>query len=584
MKFGSLPSSLLLLCLCSLASAASVDEWRRRSIYQIMTDRFAADDGSANSAVPGSAPACQSVAGAYCGGTWQGIIQNLDYIQGMNFDAIWISPVVGQLQQLTGDGSSYAGYWQQDLYALNDKFGSADDLRQLISELHDRNMFLMMDVVPNHMAYAGQRSSIDYSVLSPFDDKKYFHPYCAMDYSGDNITALEKCWLGSEYVPLPDLKTEDDGVRDMLGQWIHGMVANYSVDGLRIDAGANVEPDFFTGFVKSAGVFSTAEVYMSNASEACEYQDTVGSILNYPLFWTLTDAFMPDGDLNNLADMMNEQKLVCKDTTALATFSENHDVPRFANHTRDLSLAQNVAASVIMYDGIPVVYQGQEQHFTGGVEPFTNREALWQTRDGFNVFAPIYQLLATLNTFRRHVMSKDTGYVTTKSSVVQKDQHTLVLRKGGSGQPPVVTVLNNLGADAPDTVVSVTDHGYGQSTALMDVVGCAKFNVDSSGALNVGIQRGLPRVLYPADALKDSTLCNTGGNRFKGDSVVMTSIYTTTIGGRAMPTTATATIPTEAATTTASNGHGHKHGSAISRPIPPIYHLLLIFLGVLCLV
>lgn len=61
--------------------------WKERSIYQVLTDRFA---------VPGygnSGPPCDAFVGKYCGGTWSGIIEKLDYIQGMGFDAVWISPV-----------------------------------------------------------------------------------------------------------------------------------------------------------------------------------------------------------------------------------------------------------------------------------------------------------------------------------------------------------------------------------------------------------------------------------------------------------------------------------------------------------
>jgi alpha-amylase len=305
---------------------ASVDEWRARSIYQIVTDRFSpglnSPAGTFVGGGIGAIPGCLQGNGTYCGGTWRGILENLDYIQGMNFDAIWISPVVGQLPQSTQDGQAYAGYWQQNVYTLNSNFGNPQDLYDLIAAVHERGMYFMMDVVPNHMAYNGYYKDIDYSILYPFNDSKYYHPYCAMDYSGDNLTALEDCWLGSTYTPLADLNTQSTEVQSMWGKWISEMVSNYSVDGLRIDAGANVNPDFFTGFVKSAGVFATAEVYLSNDTVACGWQETVGSILNYPLYWKITDAFQPNGDISGLVDMIASEKTTCKDTTALATFSE----------------------------------------------------------------------------------------------------------------------------------------------------------------------------------------------------------------------------------------------------------------------
>lgn len=66
-----------------IAAAKTAAEWRELSIYQVLTDRFATTDGTS--------PTCGIT--DYCGGTWKGIENKLDYIQGMGFDAVWISPV-----------------------------------------------------------------------------------------------------------------------------------------------------------------------------------------------------------------------------------------------------------------------------------------------------------------------------------------------------------------------------------------------------------------------------------------------------------------------------------------------------------
>ena len=63
--------------------AATAAHWRSRSIYQVVTDRFARTDGSRTAA-------CEAKKGLYCGGSWQGLENKLDYIQGMGFDAVWI--------------------------------------------------------------------------------------------------------------------------------------------------------------------------------------------------------------------------------------------------------------------------------------------------------------------------------------------------------------------------------------------------------------------------------------------------------------------------------------------------------------
>jgi alpha-amylase len=75
------PFLLALLANLSYAIAATPEQWRSRSIYQVVTDRFARTDGSTSAA-------CNPGLGMYCGGTWNGLIEKLDYIQGMGFDAV----------------------------------------------------------------------------------------------------------------------------------------------------------------------------------------------------------------------------------------------------------------------------------------------------------------------------------------------------------------------------------------------------------------------------------------------------------------------------------------------------------------
>lgn len=41
--------------------------------------------------------------------------------------------------------------YHADSYALNSHYGTADDLKALASALHSRGMYLMVDVVANHM-------------------------------------------------------------------------------------------------------------------------------------------------------------------------------------------------------------------------------------------------------------------------------------------------------------------------------------------------------------------------------------------------------------------------------------------------
>ena len=65
---------LYLGVLFGVTYAATPAQWRSRSIYQVMTDRFARTDQSTSAS-------CPPGFGGYCGGTWAGLTEKLDYIQ-----------------------------------------------------------------------------------------------------------------------------------------------------------------------------------------------------------------------------------------------------------------------------------------------------------------------------------------------------------------------------------------------------------------------------------------------------------------------------------------------------------------------
>jgi hypothetical protein len=124
---------------------------------RIITDRYALPSGS-----PIDPHACNTSAQTWCGGTWAGITQNLDYIQAAGFTAIWISPVSqNYVGPRTPYGDPYHGYWVQDASQLNARFGSADDLKALVAAVHQRGMYIMVDVVVNNVMALG--TTPDYS-------------------------------------------------------------------------------------------------------------------------------------------------------------------------------------------------------------------------------------------------------------------------------------------------------------------------------------------------------------------------------------------------------------------------------------
>lgn len=211
---------------------------------------------------------------------------------------------------------------------------------------------------------------------------------------------------------------------------------------------------------------------------------------------------------------------------------ENHDNPRFPSLTSDLSLVKNAIAFTMLADGIPIIYEGQEQHLSGGATP-NEREAIWLT--DYSTTAPLYTHVASLNQIRNQAIFKDAGYLLYKAFPIYSDDTTIAMRKGDTGFQ-IVGVFNNLGANGASKFphyswdiafylyslwmftnsflaytfdLPSTDTGFTAGEVVIEVLACTSVTVDSSGNLAVAMSGGLPRVFYPLAQLTGSGICSS---------------------------------------------------------------------------
>lgn len=176
MASGASAPLLALLVVATLLSrnteAATLAEWRGRTIYQVSAVRAAAVAHrqtlplSASCAHPKHCPLpttatpthiqvvtdrfsptdvcwgkpCRNLQ-QYCGGTFSGLINRQNTILDLGFDAVWISPHVAQGPDTLGV-AGYHGYWPSDHYAVNPAFGSREDLQALMAAYHQKGRWV----------------------------------------------------------------------------------------------------------------------------------------------------------------------------------------------------------------------------------------------------------------------------------------------------------------------------------------------------------------------------------------------------------------------------------------------------------
>jgi len=148
--------------------------WRDQVLYFLLPDRFS--DGKEagrplfDRANPGEYrakdKACWMREGTvFQGGTLKGIESKLDYLQGLGVTALWVGPIWKQHPSL----QTYHGYGIQNFLDVDPRFGTRQDLRDLVDAAHGRGMYVLLDVIVNH---SGNNWFYDHSGM-PYEMEEY---------------------------------------------------------------------------------------------------------------------------------------------------------------------------------------------------------------------------------------------------------------------------------------------------------------------------------------------------------------------------------------------------------------------------
>ena len=366
--------SILWIGLLLFASILAADKaaWKTRTIYQLLTDRFWRSNGDVTTP-------CDIT--TYCGGDWTGIQQQLQYVKDLGFDAIWISPTVDNYKD------NYHGYAYQDWGKVNYHFGNEASLKKLVATAQSMGIWVMVDVVANHCAAIQD----NFQLITPFNLPEHYHADCEL-VDNYNQTQREVCRLSG----LADLDQRHPFVKSYLSQWIKDTVQTFNFDGIRIDTVPHVEKLFWPDFVASSGVFQIAEVFDTRDDYIADYQNYVDSTMNYPMFFVIKSVFANGTSMTQIPQKYALQDSLFNDVDALGLYVDNHDNPRFLSINSDWRLFKSSLAFALTARGVPILYYGSEQGFSGGADP-SNREAMW---GHFDRNHEIFKFTQTINLAR----------------------------------------------------------------------------------------------------------------------------------------------------------------------------------------
>lgn len=402
----------------------------------------------------------------YHGGDIIGLKDKLDYLEDMGVTAIWMTPILKNKAVQGEDesaSSAYHGYWTLDFTQIDPHLGTNEDLKDLIAAAHERDIKIFFDIITNHTAdvikyeechdpdgsFQEGLDSCAYKSLedvaagdtyTPFipageenvkvpawlNDSQYYHNQGDSTWSGENA-------VYGDFVGLDDLATGDQAVIDGMVDIFKNIVTDFKPDGFRIDTVKHVNTEFWQQFspaimahAKAEGIENFTmfgEVYSADPGLLSFYttEGKLPSVLDFG-FQAAVSASVSGGDtpqtLRNL--FLTDDQYADEDSNAssLMNFTGNHDMGRFGHFLGGADTTDNLAktklAHAMMYflRGVPVVYYGDEQGFTGTGGDQAARQNMFPSQvaeynandqigttatpadDNFDTDHPIYKALA----------------------------------------------------------------------------------------------------------------------------------------------------------------------------------------------
>ncbi|GAA0472114.1 1,4-alpha-glucan branching enzyme [Actinoplanes capillaceus] len=428
----------------SVPSDAVIAKWGSdnpssgEQFYFVLPDRFANGDVrndsgglSGDRLSTGYDPADK---GFYHGGDLKGVMDRLDYIQGLGTTAIWLAPVFKNrpVQGAGADVSAgYHGYWITDFTQVDPHFGTNADLKKLVKLAHQRGMKIYLDIIVNHTAdvikYAENtntyvdKADSPYTDVDgqPFEDRNYAasggefpetdatsYPYTPIFGNKADQTVKKPSWLNdvnmyhnrgdstfagenSEYgdfVGLDDLFTERpevvEGMTEIYSDWI----ADTGIDGYRLDTVKHSNLEFWQQWApgveraaKKAGkddFFMFGEVYTADQEIQSTYVREGG--LPATLDFSFQEAARGFVTGNSGADALSalyakDDLYTARNTGAdrLPTFLGNHDMGRIGSFIAAAATADTQLKRDQLAHELMFLTRGQPVVYSGDEQGFT---------------------------------------------------------------------------------------------------------------------------------------------------------------------------------------------------------------------
>lgn len=301
----------------------------------------------------------------FFGGDLYGIIDRLDYLQELGITTLFLTPIFF--------APSNHKYDTIDFFTVDEHFGGDAALKELIKELHQRNMYLFLDIAFNHISdihpwfLAAKRNE------RPF---KYFFTF-------KNETEYE-CWRN--FFQMPELNLMDEGLQGILFRNCNSVLQKYlsmGVTGFRFDVAVDVGKGIIAEIRKALhqkypNAIMIGEV-MNYAGDWIDETTKYHGVMNYYFHDALFSWLQNKISSLQMNYAAEEYYRGYGEEGAIYSWNilSSHDTPRLHNMLSNKRQRQLAVIAQFTLPGVPFIYYGEEIGMEGGADPDCRRPMIW---------------------------------------------------------------------------------------------------------------------------------------------------------------------------------------------------------------
>ncbi|MBE5973412.1 MAG: alpha-glycosidase [Paenibacillaceae bacterium] len=381
-----------------------VPAWFKKAVvYNIFPDSFVGEE-------PGSITQPKEVIlenGKVCrsrlGGTLKEVIKNLDYIQALGVNCIYFNPIFA--------AGEYHKYDTIDYYQIDPCFGTNEEFKHLVEEIHKREMKIIIDGVFNHCSWEFFAFE---DVMEKGENSKYINWFYDLKFPVRRPQSEKEkpgyaCFA---YEPkMPKLNTSNEEVQKYFANVGTYWIREYQIDGWRLDVANEIDRNFWRKFREAVKKENREAILIGEVWENAESWlrgDIFDSTMNYEFRRICRDHIIGDNKNAITAAKQLEQMRLRYPTNLVngqLNLLDSHDVPRFLSLCRgDLRKWKLACILLMLFPGVPSLFYGDEQAICGMKENEYRNPMVWSQNP------QLYEFVQKIIEIRKEYIEEDTSY------------------------------------------------------------------------------------------------------------------------------------------------------------------------------